>query len=139
MVTAEISVQPEVHATVVASYDFCDGDQKIEVRVETPSLPKSWDLDDILACSCGYLFTGAEERAVVNAGRRKFQVMTGADLRHERRRVRLTQRELAERMGLHRNTVARLERDEWPISRRLAGEFWDVLILAQMRRAMAAK
>jgi plasmid maintenance system antidote protein VapI len=65
--------------------------------------------------------------------------MTGADLRRERRRVRLTQRELAERMGLHRNTVARLERDEWPISDLLAGEFWYVLILAQMRRAMAAR
>jgi transcriptional regulator with XRE-family HTH domain len=60
--------------------------------------------------------------------------MTGADLRHERRRVGLTQRELAERMGLHRNTVARLERDAWPISDKLAGEFWYVLILAQMRR-----
>jgi transcriptional regulator with XRE-family HTH domain len=60
--------------------------------------------------------------------------MTGADLRHERRRVGLTQRELAERMGLHRNTVARLERDEWPISDRLASEFFDVLMRAQMRR-----
>jgi transcriptional regulator with XRE-family HTH domain len=65
--------------------------------------------------------------------------MTGADLRHERRRVGLTQRELAERMGLHRNTVARLERDEWPISDRLAGEFFDELMRALMRRAMAAR
>ena len=65
--------------------------------------------------------------------------MTGADLRHQRRRAGLTQRELAARAGLHRNTVARLERGEWPISDRLAGEFWDVLILAQMRRAMAAR
>jgi len=63
--------------------------------------------------------------------------MTGADLRHERRRVGLTQRELAERMGLHRNTVARLERGEWPISDRLAGEFWDVLFRAQMRQRWA--
>jgi transcriptional regulator with XRE-family HTH domain len=65
--------------------------------------------------------------------------MTGADLRRERRRVGLTQRELAERMGLHRNTVARLERDEWPISDRLAGEFFDELMRALMRRAMAGK
>ena len=65
--------------------------------------------------------------------------MTGADLRHERRRVGLTQRELAERMGLHRNTVARLERDEWPISDKLAGEFFDELMRALMRRAMAAR
>jgi transcriptional regulator with XRE-family HTH domain len=65
--------------------------------------------------------------------------MTGADLRHERRRVGLTQRELAERMGLHRNTVARLERGEWPISDRLAGEFFDELMRALMRRAMAPK
>ena len=60
--------------------------------------------------------------------------MTGAELRHERRRVGLTQRELAERMGLHRNTVARLERGEWPISDRLSGEFFDVLMRALMRR-----
>jgi transcriptional regulator with XRE-family HTH domain len=65
--------------------------------------------------------------------------MTGAYLRHERRRAGLTQRELAERMGLHRNTVARLERGEWPISDRLAGEFFDVLMRALMRRAMFAK
>ena len=65
--------------------------------------------------------------------------MTGADLRHERRRVGMTQRELATRMGLHRNTVARLERGEWPISDRLAGEFFDVLMRALMRRAIAAK
>ena len=65
--------------------------------------------------------------------------MTGADLRHQRRCVGMTQRELAERMGLHRNTVARLERGEWPISDRLAGEFFDVLMRALMRRAMFAK
>ena len=65
--------------------------------------------------------------------------MTGDDLRHERRRVGLTQRELAARMGLHRNTVARLERGEWPISDRLASEFWDELMRALMRRAMAAR
>ena len=65
--------------------------------------------------------------------------MTGADLRHQRRCVGMTQRELAARMGLHRNTVARLERNEWPISDRLAGEFWDELMRALMRRAMAAK
>jgi transcriptional regulator with XRE-family HTH domain len=59
--------------------------------------------------------------------------MTGDDLRHERRRVGLTQRELAARMGLHRNTVARLERGEWPISDRLYSEFFDVLMRAQMR------
>ena len=65
--------------------------------------------------------------------------MTGADLQHQRRCVGMTQRELAARMGLHRNTVARLERGEWPISDRLAGEFWDVLMRAVMRRAMAAR
>jgi transcriptional regulator with XRE-family HTH domain len=51
----------------------------------------------------------------------------------------MTQRELAARMGLHRNTVARLERGEWPISEKLAGEFFDVLMRAVMRRAMAAR
>jgi transcriptional regulator with XRE-family HTH domain len=65
--------------------------------------------------------------------------MTGADLRHQRRCAGLTQRELAAIVGLHRNTVARLERGEWPISDRLAGEFWDVLMRALMRRAMAAR
>jgi hypothetical protein len=35
--------------------------------------------------------------------------------------------------------VARLERGEWPISDRLVGEFFDVLMRAQMLRAMAAR
>jgi hypothetical protein len=71
MLTAEISVQPEVHATDVASYEFCDGDQKIEVRVGTPSLPKSWELDGHLVCSCGFEFDTYEEWAVVDAARRE--------------------------------------------------------------------
>jgi len=65
--------------------------------------------------------------------------MTGDDLRRTRRRAGLTQRELAELVGLHRNTLARLERGEWPISDWLTAKFWKVLMLAQYRRVKAHK
>lgn len=48
--------------------------------------------------------------------------MTGAELLALRRAAGLTQRELAAIVGLHRNTLARLERGEWPIGWRLALE-----------------
>lgn len=48
--------------------------------------------------------------------------MTGAELRALRRAAGLTQRELAAIVGLHRNTLARLERGEWPINWKLALE-----------------
>jgi hypothetical protein len=54
MVTAELSVQPEQHG-----------------GPETEYLPELWDVDDILNCFCGYVFTGAEEQAVVDAARRE--------------------------------------------------------------------
>jgi DNA-binding transcriptional regulator YiaG len=41
--------------------------------------------------------------------------MDGTDLKRVRRRLQLTQVQLAERLGVHANTVARWERDELPI------------------------
>jgi len=49
--------------------------------------------------------------------------MTGTDLRRLRRRLRLTQRELAERAGVHSNTIARQERDEVRITEPMARLF----------------
>ena len=42
--------------------------------------------------------------------------MTGTELRRIRKRLGFSQRELAERLGLHPNTVARHERGEVAIS-----------------------
>ena len=41
--------------------------------------------------------------------------MTGAQLRRLRTRLHVTQAELAHRLGVHWNTLARWERDELPI------------------------
>jgi DNA-binding XRE family transcriptional regulator len=41
--------------------------------------------------------------------------MTGQELRRARRRLELTQRELGAKLELHKNTVARMERDELPV------------------------
>ena len=38
--------------------------------------------------------------------------MTGIELRRHRRRLKLTQRELADRLGVHVNSLARQERGE---------------------------
>jgi DNA-binding XRE family transcriptional regulator len=41
--------------------------------------------------------------------------MTGQELRQARRRLDMTQRELAKALEFHTNTVARMERDELPV------------------------
>jgi len=41
--------------------------------------------------------------------------MTGADIRRARRRLQWTQEQLGEALGLHWNTIARMERNELPI------------------------
>jgi transcriptional regulator with XRE-family HTH domain len=46
--------------------------------------------------------------------------MTGTELRRLRRRLHLTQRGLAERAGVHWNTIARQERDEVRITEPMA-------------------
>lgn len=43
--------------------------------------------------------------------------MKGRELRRARKALGMTQRELAEALGLNKNTVARAERDEIPIPR----------------------
>jgi transcriptional regulator with XRE-family HTH domain len=41
--------------------------------------------------------------------------MTGQELRRARRKLKMTQREIALELDLHKNTVARMERGELPI------------------------
>ena len=47
----------------------------------------------------------------------KLDTMKGSELRRARKTLGKTQRELAEALGLNKNTVARAERDEIPIQR----------------------
>lgn len=47
-------------------------------------------------------------------------MMTAADFRQARALLKLTQAELAARLGMHANTVARMERGELVISPRTA-------------------
>jgi transcriptional regulator with XRE-family HTH domain len=41
--------------------------------------------------------------------------MTGKELRRARLRLKMTQAQLAERLELHKNSIARMERDELPV------------------------
>jgi transcriptional regulator with XRE-family HTH domain len=41
--------------------------------------------------------------------------MTGQELRLARRKLKMTQREIARKLELHKNTIARMERGELPI------------------------
>jgi DNA-binding XRE family transcriptional regulator len=41
--------------------------------------------------------------------------MTGAELRKARERLNMTQTELAEAIGMKKNSIARMERDERPV------------------------
>jgi DNA-binding XRE family transcriptional regulator len=43
--------------------------------------------------------------------------MIGEDLKHARARLGMTQKELGEALGVHWNSVARMERNEFPIIR----------------------
>jgi transcriptional regulator with XRE-family HTH domain len=43
--------------------------------------------------------------------------MTGADVRRARKRLKMTQAELAERLGIQRNSVARMEFGNRPVMR----------------------
>ncbi len=43
--------------------------------------------------------------------------MTGKELRRERLRLNMTQKELGEALGVHKNSVARMERGEFPVIR----------------------
>ena len=43
--------------------------------------------------------------------------MTGKKLRRARARLDMTQKELGEALGVHWNSVARMERDEFPVIR----------------------
>jgi DNA-binding XRE family transcriptional regulator len=41
--------------------------------------------------------------------------MKGKELRHARLRLKMTQTQVGEALGLHKNTIARMERDELPV------------------------
>jgi DNA-binding XRE family transcriptional regulator len=41
--------------------------------------------------------------------------MRGKELRRARGRLKMTQRQLADALDLHKNTIARMERDELPV------------------------
>ena len=43
--------------------------------------------------------------------------MTGKELKRARLRLNMTQQELGEALGVHKNSVARMERGEFPIIR----------------------
>ena len=43
--------------------------------------------------------------------------MTGEEMRRARLRLKLTQKQLGEQLGVHKNSVARMERGEFPIIR----------------------
>jgi len=43
--------------------------------------------------------------------------MTGKELKRARLRLKMTQKELGEALGVHKNSVARMERGEFPIIR----------------------
>ena len=43
--------------------------------------------------------------------------VTGLDLKRARAKLGMTQKELGEELGVHWNSVARMERDEFPIIR----------------------
>lgn len=42
-------------------------------------------------------------------------IMVGQELRRARRKLKMSQRAIAVELGLHWNTIARMERDELPI------------------------
>ena len=44
-------------------------------------------------------------------------MMTGKELKRARRRLKMTQKELGEALGVHKNSAARMERGEFPIIR----------------------
>jgi len=60
--------------------------------------------------------------------------MTGQELRRARQRLKMSQRQLAQALGLAKNTIARQERDELTISKvvELAAKF--LLIMESKKR-----
>ena len=60
--------------------------------------------------------------------------MTGEDLKHARARLGMTQKELGEALGVHWNSVARMERDEFPIIRTTELAVKYLLIMQSKRR-----
>ena len=62
--------------------------------------------------------------------------MTGKDLRVLRSAIGWTQREMGDELGIHANTVARLERGDLPITKRMAQTIKLVSDVAYMRMTL---
>lgn len=62
--------------------------------------------------------------------------MTGKDFRALRLAIGWTQREMGDELGIHANTVARLERGDLPITKRMAQTIKLVSDVAYMRMAL---
>ena len=58
--------------------------------------------------------------------------MNGAELKRARDRLKMTQAELADAIGLQRNSIARMERDEQPV--RLTTELALRFLLLTMKK-----
>ena len=60
--------------------------------------------------------------------------VTGKQMREARKRLGMTQKELGEALGVHLNSVARMERDEFPIIRTTELAIKFLLITEKKRR-----
>ncbi len=60
--------------------------------------------------------------------------MTGRDLRRFRTVLKMSQKELGEGLDLHKNTIARMERDEMPIARTTELSVMYLLIMSKRKR-----
>ena len=60
--------------------------------------------------------------------------MIGAELKRVRARLGITQKELGEALGVHWNSVARMERDEFPIIRTTELAVKYVLLMESKKR-----
>ena len=60
--------------------------------------------------------------------------MTGEALKYARARLGMTQKQLGEALGVHWNSVARMERDEFPIIRTTELAVKYLLIMQSKRR-----
>ena len=60
--------------------------------------------------------------------------MTGKELRRARNRLKMTQEQLGEALGLHENTIARIERDELPVVRQTELAVKYLLVMSKKQR-----
>lgn len=63
--------------------------------------------------------------------------MTGADIKNARKRLRMTQAELGQAIGMDKNSIARMERGERPVM--LTTELSIKYLLLTMRKSRGGK